>query len=168
MITISSFMRTALAACPWYPCPGDCNEGAELAWAARDRLRTSAAHGAAAGSPARPILLPAVASWGSLRGCCSLPGQELEQQPIDLVRPLLLDPVPGPCHQVDAAHPRARLALHAVEIARSLVNAPVALARDEAGRHVDRPPGPHLQLRAHPLVGQVAIPLQRALEAGPR
>jgi hypothetical protein len=75
---------------------------------------------------ASPTPLPAVASWWSLRR------QEREQQAIDFVRLLLLHPVPSVGDQVDTAHPRAGLALHAREIPGALVDAPVALARDEA------------------------------------
>src|ERR1700751_6157680 len=66
--------------------------------------------------------------------------QEIEQQRDDLLRLLLLHPVPGAVEQLTADHAGADL-LRAFESARGLVDAPVAHAADEDRWHVDRAPG---------------------------
>src|SRR3954469_23568811 len=66
--------------------------------------------------------------------------QEIEQQRDDLLRLLLLHPVPGAVEQLTADHAGADL-LGAFESARRLVDTPVAHAADEDRWHVDRAPG---------------------------
>src|SRR5712675_931168 len=66
--------------------------------------------------------------------------QEIEQQRNDLLRLLLLHPVPGAVEQLAADHAGADL-LRAFESARRLVDAPVAHSADEDRWHVDRAPG---------------------------
>src|SRR3954468_12605921 len=69
-----------------------------------------------------------------------LVAQEIEQQRDDLLRLLLLHPVPGAVEQLTADHAGADL-LRAFESARRLVDPPVAHAADEDRWHVDRAPG---------------------------
>src|ERR1700746_2137784 len=66
--------------------------------------------------------------------------QEIDQQRDDLLRLLLLHPVPGAVEQLAADHTGADL-LRAFESPRRLVDAPVARAADEDRWHVDRAPG---------------------------
>src|ERR1051326_2554035 len=68
---------------------------------------------------------------------------EIEQQRDDLLRLLLLHPVPGALEQLAADHAGADL-LCAFESPWRLVNAPVARAPDEDRWHVDRAPGKKL------------------------
>src|SRR3954454_12344964 len=60
---------------------------------------------------------------------------------------LLLNPVPGAVDQVAAEHAGADAGLHRLIDAGALIRAPILLARDEAGRDVDGPPGVGLELR---------------------
>src|SRR4051794_33659276 len=69
-----------------------------------------------------------------------LVAQEIEQQRDDLLRLLLLHPVPGAVEQLTADHAGADL-LRAFESARRLVDTPVAHAADEDRGHVNRAPG---------------------------
>src|SRR6185295_15606950 len=64
--------------------------------------------------------------------------QEVEQQPRHCLGLLLLDPVSRARDEVAAPHPRAGLALHALEVAGLLVDAPIGGAGDEQRRHSDR------------------------------
>jgi hypothetical protein len=57
--------------------------------------------------------------------------QKLNIQPADLLRLLLLKPVPGSVNEMSTAHLRAGSTLHPLECAGSLENAPVALSADE-------------------------------------
>src|ERR1700758_596830 len=66
--------------------------------------------------------------------------QEIEQQRNDLLRLLLLYPVPGAVEQLTADHAGADL-LRAFESARRLVDAPVARAADKDRWPVARAPG---------------------------
>ncbi len=74
---------------------------------------------------------------------------------------------PAPFHQVAAQHARAGTGLHFLHRARHLVYAPVALARDEAGRHIDGAAGEDLDLGVEFAARADPIPIQAALEAGP-
>ena len=53
----------------------------------------------------------------------------------------LLHPMPGTVDYVATKHAGAGALLHALEIAGTLVGAPVALAGDEDRRHIDRAAG---------------------------
>ena len=87
-----------------------------------------------------------------------------------LLRLFLLHPVPGPVQQMKAHHVRARAVPHFLHGARGLVDAPVALARDEHRRHIDGAAGEGVHLgdalgvRAAPH----PIALKGAIETGPR
>src|SRR5262249_43097538 len=72
--------------------------------------------------------------------------QELDEQAAHLAGLLLLHPVSGSLDQVKAYHPRARGLLHALGGTRRRVGAPVALAADEAGRHIDSAAGERVHL----------------------
>src|SRR5262249_9904576 len=72
--------------------------------------------------------------------------QERDEQPAHLAGLLLLHPVSGALDQVKAHHARARGLLHGFGGTRGLVGAPVALAADEAGRHVDGAAGERMHL----------------------
>src|SRR5262249_26296467 len=80
---------------------------------------------------------------------------------------LLLNPVPRAFDAVAAQHPRACLVLHALEAARNLIGPPIAAARDEDRRNVDRPAGEQLQLGVVGAGRPAAVPIETALEAGP-
>src|SRR5437868_5842035 len=71
-----------------------------------------------------------------------------------------------PCSldQVRAAPFSAHLR-HPLERAGKLVDAPVALARDEAGRHVDGAARENLELRKLPFAVRAAVPLQPTLKS---
>src|SRR5690348_13331249 len=71
----------------------------------------------------------------------------------------------GAGDELRAAPARAGGAGHALERAWILVDAPIALAGDEAGGHVDGAAGIGLELGRSP-AGAAAIPLQPALEPG--
>src|SRR5258706_10527868 len=91
--------------------------------------------------------------------------QEVEQQSHHFLRLLLLDPVAGAVKQVGAAPLRAGAGRHALERAGSLVDAPIALARDEGRGYVDRAAVMLRQLFEN-LGRAAAVPLQAALETG--
>src|SRR5262249_60195648 len=93
----------------------------------RPRLRRKA--------PTRPLQGPLITP---MRQRPSLLPQKPDQQFIDVFRLLLLHPMTGAVDQMTAEHTGASGLLHALEIARALVSAPVALAGDKQGRHVDR------------------------------
>src|SRR5215470_1944905 len=119
-----------------------------------------------AGSSPRSPRIPRPAAALAVR---RLAPRLLEEPPDQLacfLRLLLLDPVPGALHEVAAEHPGAGGRLHALELAGFLVDPPVALPRDEARRHVDRPAGERLQLGGVPAARRAPVPLQPALEAG--
>src|SRR5262245_37008788 len=91
--------------------------------------------------------------------------EEVDQQRGRLLRLLLLYPVPCAGQEVRAAEIGAHLALHALELARLLVHAPVARAGDVHRRDVDLPArNCGAQLGRELRVGRAAIPLQAALE----
>src|SRR5215510_4843078 len=69
----------------------------------------------------------------------ALSSQELQNQLADLLRLFLLDPVASAFDELEHDHPGAGGLPHAVDRSGSLIHAPVALPRDEGGRHVDRP-----------------------------
>src|ERR1051325_2643988 len=71
-----------------------------------------------------------------------------------------------PCtlDQMRAAPSRTNLR-HPLKGARELIDAPVALAGDEAGRHVDGAAGENLELGELPLRVRAAVPLQSALKS---
>src|SRR5262249_17263073 len=78
--------------------------------------------------------------------------------------------MPGTIDKMGAAPLRTDARrLHRFEDARSLIRTPVALASDEAGRHVDRAPGKRAQLGEGLGVGAAPNPiaLQGASESGP-
>src|SRR5690349_23669601 len=85
--------------------------------------------------------------------------QEFQHQPRHLFRPLLLHPVAGAGHEVATEHLRAGLGLHLLEVAWLLIDAPIARARDEAGRLVDRAAGEYLQIGVRRAGGAAAIPV---------
>src|SRR5262249_11094044 len=91
--------------------------------------------------------------------------QEIKEQARDLFRLLLLHPVPCPVDQVRAAPGFAHLR-HPLERAGKLLEAPVARARNEAGRYVDGTAGENLKLRKLPLAVRAAVPLQSTLKSG--
>src|SRR5207245_10246561 len=78
----------------------------------------------------------------------------------------LLNPVARAPDDVHASQVRAGAVLHRLEVARLLVNAPVAPASNEARGHVDRAARPGLEFRRISPTGGAAIPLQPALETG--
>ena len=70
--------------------------------------------------------------------------QELRQKQAYFVRLLLLHPVTGAIDEMTADHVGASLGLHRLKDARALIGAPVLLAGDESGRHVDGATSPGL------------------------
>src|SRR5665213_318557 len=92
-------------------------------------------------------------------GNFSGPLDELQQQPAHLGGLLLLHPMAGALDQMTTDHPGAGLGLHRLEHARALISAPILLARDEAGGHVDAAARPGLQFRNKFARGAAAIPL---------
>src|ERR1700736_6961447 len=70
---------------------------------------------------------------------------EVQQQVTNLLRLLLLHPMPGAFDEMATDHARACGGLHRLEHARTLISAPVLLSRDEAGGHVDCAAGMSLQ-----------------------
>ena len=98
--------------------------------------------------PATPIP-PKRAQRGGLSGSRRL--QELQQQPVDLVRPAPAAPSGRRrrCRWISFML-RAGGLLHALDGARRLVDAPVAPARDEGRGHVDGAAGEDFQLAARP------------------
>src|SRR5215471_21408587 len=64
-----------------------------------------------------------------------LPPQKRDEQLADLLRLLLLHPMPGAVDQVASHHTRACAQLHLLEIAGALISAPVAFPGDEDRRH---------------------------------
>src|SRR5258708_25931699 len=93
---------------------------------------------------------------------------ELQQHVTDLLRLLLLYPMAGAVHQMNAEHLCARALLHRFINARTLIGAPVLLSRDEARGHVDCAAGMSLQFGGERARNAAAIPLQAALESGAR
>ena len=81
---------------------------------------------------------------------------------------LLLHPMAGAFDQMTADHPRACGGLHRLEHAGALISAPILLARDEAGGHVDAAARPGLEFGVECARRAAAIPLQPALESGAR
>src|SRR5665213_4259838 len=101
-------------------------------------------------------------------GLWSMPSmlQKLQQQPAYLGGLLLLHPVAGAVDQMAAYHVAAGGRLHRLEHARALIGAPILLARDETGGHIDGAARPYLQFSGECARGAAAIPLQAALESG--
>src|SRR5262245_29125887 len=95
----------------------------------------------------------------------SHPLQEAQQQLVDARRLLLLHPVSGAVQQMAAGEARARRVLHALEGSRSLVDAPVARARDEDRRHVDGPSRKQLQLGFERAAAARTVPVESALKS---
>ena len=91
----------------------------------------------------------------------------MEQQRDDLLRLLLLHPVPGAVDELAPNHARTGLLLHAFERAWCLIDTSVALAGDEARGHVDGAAGEHLLLDLEAAGCPHAIPVQATLEARP-
>src|SRR5579863_258778 len=91
--------------------------------------------------------------------------QEIDQQPGDRLGLFLLHPVTGAVDQVTSPHVRARGSLHSFEIARPLVDPPIALSGDEERRHVDGSARKQLQLRIVTALGPGTVPVEAALEA---
>src|SRR5436190_7772817 len=102
------------------------------------------------------------------RGCVSSARQEFEQVTGYLLRLLLLHPVPGALDEVAAGHSRAGALLHALEIARPLIDPPVALSCDKRRADVDRAAREELQLRDVLGTRRATVPVEAALEADPR
>src|SRR5208282_2614242 len=98
--------------------------------------------------------------------CLLLPLQKLDQQLAHPLRLLLLHPMAGTIDQMAAQHPRAGALFHALEIARTLVSAPIAFARDKDRGHVDRPAREQLQFAVEPALRPAPVPLEPALEPG--
>src|SRR3954447_9262337 len=94
--------------------------------------------------------------------------QEFQQQPADLLRLFLLHPMAGAIEEVTAEHSGAGAPLHRLKHARALVGAPVLLARNETGGHIDAAARPGLQFGREPGRRATAIPLQPALKSGAR
>src|SRR4051812_38253787 len=63
-----------------------------------------------------------------------------------------------------ALHLRTRAVLHRLDIAGTLIHAPVALPGDEHRRHVDGAAGEDLQLAGVLALSSAAVPLQATLE----
>src|SRR5579871_869078 len=112
---------------------------------------------------------PSLDCVGSALSGSRLPGarlvrQEAKDQSADGFGLLLLHPMAGAVDQMDALHLRAGLVLHRLQRTRVLIDAPIALAADEARRHVDRAAGE--QAQAGDQLGLAAAPvaLQAALE----
>src|SRR5258708_5126112 len=92
--------------------------------------------------------------------------QKLQQQTAYLGGLFLLHPMAGAVDQMTAKRARAGDGLHRLEYAGALMGAPVLLARDEAGGHVDAAVGKRFELSSERARGAAAIPLQAALESG--
>src|SRR3977135_1162107 len=73
--------------------------------------------------------------------------QKRDQQPGHFRRSLLLHPMAGAVDEVTAEHAGASASLHRLIDAGALIGAPVLLAGDEAGGHVDAAARPGLQFR---------------------
>src|SRR5712691_13057931 len=91
--------------------------------------------------------------------------QKRNQQPGHFRRSLLLHPMAGAVDEVTAEHAGASAFLHRLIDPGALIGAPVLLAGDEAGGHVDAAAGKRLELGAECARCPAAIPLQAALEA---
>src|SRR5450756_1650609 len=85
--------------------------------------------------------------------------QEWQQQVDNLLGLFLLHPVAGAIDQVATEHPRAGALLHRLIDAGALIRAPVLLARDETGGHVDMAARPGFELGGERARGAAAIPL---------
>src|SRR5581483_12043127 len=96
----------------------------------------------------------------SVGGSLCSPFEEVEQQAAHFGRLLLLHPMAGAVDQMAAEHLRAAAALHRFERAWALIGAPILLARDEAGGHVDAAPRKQRHLVVQHPRRAVAIPLQ--------
>src|SRR5205823_4255828 len=99
-----------------------------------------------------------------------LSAQELHQQLAHGIGLLLLHPMPGAIDEMSAAPLRADAdCLHRLEDAGSLKRTPVALAGDEAGRHVDGATRERAQLGESLGIGAAPHPvaLQSAGETSP-
>ena len=68
----------------------------------------------------------------------SLSADESQQQPNDFFWLLLLYPVSRTINQIGAAPLGAGAGFHSLKRAGRLIDAPIALARNETGRHIDR------------------------------
>src|SRR5277367_3272604 len=76
----------------------------------------------------------------SRRRRCRMEGltvDELQQQATDFFGLFLLDPMSGVIDKMRASPLTTSRRLHALKRARKLIDAPIALARDETGRHID-------------------------------
>src|SRR5437667_6928369 len=71
----------------------------------------------------------------------------------------------GAVEQMTAEHAGAGGLLHALDRAWALVDAPIALARDEGRRHVDGLAGKQLQFGFERAAVTRAVPVEPALEA---
>src|SRR5262245_36832405 len=80
---------------------------------------------------------------------------------------LLLHPVTGRAQQMTASPVRAGAGLHALEVARALIDSPVALPSNAQGWDIDGAAGEQLEHTAILAPCGAAIPLQAPLKAGP-
>src|SRR5262245_54586545 len=95
-------------------------------------------------------------------------GQEVEEDRTPHGRTILLHPMPGAIHEMAAAHVCHCVLLHRDHVsARALIDAPVALPRDEARRHVDGAAGEDLEVGGVASTRRASIPLQPPLKAVP-
>ena len=86
-----------------------------------------------------------------------------DQQVVDVLGPLLLDPMPAPGKDVATPQPGQGLG-EAIDGPLPPDGRPVALAADEQRRHRDRLAAPRLQV--HPVPVDVAVAVEGAPEAG--
>src|SRR6266540_4642106 len=77
---------------------------------------------------------------------------KIDKQTAHFLGLLLLHPMPGSLHNMAAKHLPADGRLHFLQVAGSLVSAPVACAGDEARRHVDGAAGEYFELAIVPAV----------------
>src|SRR3954471_17759176 len=91
--------------------------------------------------------------------------QEINQQRACRFGLLLLYPVAGAVEQMHTYHSGAGPLLHYLESTGPLIDAPIALAGDEDGGHVERAAGEQFEFGFEVSAGARAIPVQPALEA---
>src|SRR5262245_14252131 len=126
---------------------------------------TAASSQASAAGRCRPGCARPRAGRSSPRTSACAP-EELHEQRGGFLRLLLLHPVAGAGNEVRAAEIGAHLRLHALELARLLVHAPVGRAGDVHRGNADfLPRAGGAELRREIGAGGAAIPLQAALEA---
>jgi len=91
---------------------------------------------------------------------------ELQQQSADFLRLLLLYPMSSTINQISTAPFGTGDCLHPLKCARVLVDAPIAFAGNETGRHIDGSVRKHFKLRVV-FAARASVPLQATLKSGP-